>query len=326
MIVNYNDKKLKFPDFLIVGAARSGTTYLYSVLSGHSQVFMPAEKEPQFFCDYGKLGRKTIADGKIVKNWQNYNIDQYSTLFQRAKREQIWGEASVDYLYEYQITIDNIKKIYQKDAEKLKIIIILRNPVDRIWSHYLFHYTKNSDILSFSKAIRSEVIGLRLEAGLISNFDYVGYGLYADKVKAWQENFPHIRIWIYEEFFNDLERYMLELTNFLSIETDDRLIVSKKVNSSGVAKHKVAQFFIDRLQKPEGWKKPIKQVLPQRLRQRLKRQATQKLLQHHDMDPILRRQLLDFYRDDIKKLEGILNRDLDIWLKSNNPDHIRGHV
>ena len=118
MILNYNDQKLNFPDFLIIGAARSGTTYLYSVLSGHPQVFMPEEKEPQFFCDYKKARKTTISDGKIVKNWQSYNVDQYSALFQRAKKEQLWGEASVDYLYEYKTTIDNIKRIVTIQRKK----------------------------------------------------------------------------------------------------------------------------------------------------------------------------------------------------------------
>ena len=114
-------------------------------------------------------------------------------------------------------------------------------------------------MLPFTEAIQSEVIARRLEAGMISSFDYVGYGLYADKVKAWQESFPCIKIWIYEEFFNDLERYMGELTRFLKVDNlEKRLIPLKRVNPSGVARNEISQFFINRLQKPEWWKKPVK--------------------------------------------------------------------
>ncbi len=316
MILEYGEKKLKLPDFLIIGAARSGTTYLYNVLSRHPQVFMPSEKEPQFFCNYAN--RKTIVGGKVVKNWQNYNLDQYSSLFKKAKNEQCWGEASVDYLYEYRTTIKKIKNIYKNKAKKLKIIIILRNPADRAWSHYLLRAVKHSETFPFSQSINPKIIKKRLELGLISTFDYFGYGLYANKVEAWKTNFPDTRIWIYEEFFNNIEQSMLELTNFLLINDIDRSLISKdRINSSGVAKNNLAQFFINQLQQPAWWKKPGKLLLPQRFRQQLKRKATHKILQRHDIDPDLRCRLLDLYRDDIIKLETVLSRNLSLWLNNN---------
>jgi len=91
MILNFFGKQLNLPDFLIIGAARSGTTALYSVLNRHPQIFMPEEKEPSFLCDYGAPRKKTIAAGKIVDNWQNYNLDQYSALFSSAGKGQLLG-------------------------------------------------------------------------------------------------------------------------------------------------------------------------------------------------------------------------------------------
>ncbi len=323
MILSHYNKQLKLPDFLIIGAARSGTTALYSALDRHPQVFMPEEKEPLFFCSYGKARKKTIAAGKLVDNWQNYNIDQYAAIFDSAEKEQLLGEASSHYLYEYLVSIDNIKKIYQDDAKKLKIIILLRNPADRAWSHHLLRTTNHSEILPFPEAISPEVVARRLEMGMLTVFDYVGYGLYANQVKEWQKHFPFTRIWIYEEFFTDLDRYMVELTDFLGIRPNKCLTSLKRINSSGVARNQAAQFFINRLQKPERWKDLFKKIMPQKLRQDLKRKASQKLLQRQSLDPDLRQQLLKHYRDDVKRLEVVLNRNLDIWMKTENSDNCR---
>ncbi len=313
MIISHQGRQLTFPDFLIIGAARSGTTYLYTVLSRHPQVFMPQEKEPQFLNYYGTKLKKTISLGKIVDNWQNYNLDQYSDLFRKAEEGMLLGEASVDYLSEYQQTIDNIRTLYQQAAARLKIVVVLRNPVDRAWSHHVLRFSKNNETLSFSEAIQPAVVAKRCQAGMLSTFDYLGYGLYADKVRAWKKAFPHFRIWIYEEFFADLDHYMAELAEFLGINMHNCLVVRQRVNASGVAKNKIARLFVDYLQKPDGWKKPLKKFLPQRMRQGLKRKATSKFLQRHKMNPDLRCQLFEYYRNDIKELETILNRSLDIW-------------
>lgn len=315
MILNHCGKQINLPDFLVIGAARSGTTALYSVLNRHPRIFMPGEKEPQFFCDYGGPRKKTIADGKIVDNWQNYNLDQYSALFSSAGKGQLMGEASVPYLYEHRITIGNLKKLYQGYEEKVKIIAVLRNPADRAWSHHLLRTTNHSEVLPFAEAIRPEVIAKRQQANFIGMFDYLGVGLYAEQIDAWRKKFPLMKVWIYEEFFADLNRYMKELSAFLGVEPDESIFALKRINSSGIAKNRAAKFFVDHLQKPEGWKKPLKLFLPQRFRQKWKRNITQKLLRRQVMSSEQRRQLLEYYRPDIKKLETVLDRDLDLWLK-----------
>ena len=326
MILKQNDKQLNFPDFIIVGAARSGTTALYSALNRHPQIFMPEEKEPLFFNSYGNSRKKTIAAGKVVDSWQNYSLDQYSALFDSAGEKQIRGEASVHYLYEYQRTIENIKYFYQDKAKKLKIIIILRNPADRAWSHHLLRYTNHSETLPFREAINFEIIDRRLKAKMLTVFDYIGYGLYADQVKEWQKNFPLTQVWLYEEFFSDLDRYTIELTDFLGIRPNHGLASLKRTNSSGVAENKITQFFVNRLHKPEKWKKPFKQIISQRVRQELKREVLQKLLRRQNMDPGLRQELLNNYRDDIHKLEVVLQRDLSLWLNGDNLNSNRSHM
>src|SRR5690242_1148638 len=106
------------PNFLIVGAAKGGTTSLYYYLKQHPEVFLSVVKEPCFFCYANKTpnykhSKDTVVDFKI-----------YKKLFETAKNYKAIGEASSTYLFMYEETIKNIRD-FIPDATNVKIIIIL---------------------------------------------------------------------------------------------------------------------------------------------------------------------------------------------------------
>lgn len=127
---------VKLPDFLIVGAARSGTTTLFSLLARQPRVFMPREKEPMFFSVYGEgwipIDNRTGEPAAYVVG----DLDGYLDLFKSARNGRSIGEASTWYLYRHQTTVRNIREIYGENARDLRIIILLRDPAVRAWSHY----------------------------------------------------------------------------------------------------------------------------------------------------------------------------------------------
>jgi hypothetical protein len=114
------------PNFLIVGAAKSGTTSLYNYLKQHPDIYMPKHKEPLFMTSeiYANLSekdpRRHLNDEAKV-----YTYEDYLRLFADAKNEQMLGEASATYLYYYDVAIPKIKR-YLGDP---KIVIMLRDPV-----------------------------------------------------------------------------------------------------------------------------------------------------------------------------------------------------
>src|SRR3990172_9835933 len=138
MIVDYNGKLTKLPDFFVVGAARSGTTSLHYYLKQHPEIFMPEVKEIKFF----RFLNTPIELIRMVKKKRAlrlvYKFDDYIGHFEKALDTQMIGEANPGYLYVYKDTIKNIKVVYRENYKNLKIIIILRNPVDRAWSHFMF--------------------------------------------------------------------------------------------------------------------------------------------------------------------------------------------
>lgn len=293
----------KKPDFLIVGAAKSGTTSLYRHLNKSNKVFIPYVKECKFFSslanDYNGLGAEKFSM-PIVKNYQEY-MDLFS-----GQESLLCGDASPDYLYYYKRSIPNI---LNKVGKEVKVVIILRNPVDRAYSNYMHHIRERWEDVSFSKA-------LDLEESRISNhwswgYHYFNAGLYSEAVKAFKDNFPNLKIYLFEDLKN--ERHLLEsLSIFLGIEYQSDSGRIKKYNSSGIPKnelwHKIImdQSFI---------KDIIKRVLPEKMRQKMKKKVVSLNLRKSKMGHIERINLINRYKKDIRNLEQIIGRDLSEWTK-----------
>ncbi|MGF1482411.1 MAG: sulfotransferase domain-containing protein [Cyanophyceae cyanobacterium] len=111
---------MRLPDFLIIGAAKSGTTTLYRYLCHHSQIYMSPHKEPSFFARDEVYAR---------------GIEWYAALFDEANPEQICGEASTDYT-KFPRWPHSAERIAQW-LPQVKMIYIMRNPVDRAYSYYV---------------------------------------------------------------------------------------------------------------------------------------------------------------------------------------------
>ena len=158
----------KIPNFFIVGAAKSGSTALQEMLSKHPNIYMSPVKEPHYFSndikknDFTTLNKKFRkqrikfdSDGSVVPRHQLYidNEEDYLRLFKDScENHKSLGEASVSYLY----SKNAAKNIYQFNSNS-KIIIILRNPIDRAFSHFLMDLRLgNTKFTNFIDAMKSD--------------------------------------------------------------------------------------------------------------------------------------------------------------------------
>ena len=124
-------------DFLLVGAPKAGTSSVHKYLFQHPDIFLTEQKELLFWHLISNPN-KTQAD---YMNIYIDSLDKYLTLFDAAEPEQICGEITPSYLYYHEYVISNLKKLHPK-WQKVKIIIILREPVDKSISHYKFLNTR----------------------------------------------------------------------------------------------------------------------------------------------------------------------------------------
>ena len=204
------------PNFLIVGAPKTGTTSLYHYLKQHPEIFMSPIKEPSFFCtelrpkdsssalklriaEANEL-RSHLLEGKrgapspaLITEW-----DDYQLLFRNVRAERAVGEASVCYLWSVSAP-GNIRL----KLPHAKIIMILRDPAERAFSHYLHILSAGNTKVSFREHIERWIRGPHREQDPVSPF--LEFGLYYEQVKRYMGLFPssNIRIYWYEEAWQE---------------------------------------------------------------------------------------------------------------------------
>jgi len=220
--------KNKLPNFLIVGAAKCGTSSLHQYLLQHPDVFMStfnkkgvSVKEPQF-----------LIKSKVKKrlHFGIWEWNEYVSIFNDVKEQNVIGEASVFYLYYYKEAIKNIKIRLGNDV---KIIILLRNPVDRAFSAFL-HVSKGmKESLSFEDALIQEEGRLERDLTLTPMVMYKDMGLYYSMVKAYKKEFKNVHVVIYEDFRDKTNITLDRIFQFLDVIPTDKVDFSVRHNVGG---------------------------------------------------------------------------------------------
>lgn len=303
---------MRMPDFLIIGAAKSGTTALFHALKQHPQISMHRQKEPEFFTYEGIMLKNTDPTTARFNRWIITDLEAYLAGFAHADPNTIWGEASTAYLncYRTQETAANIYKYNPKS----RLIAILRHPAERAYSAYNFtHQLGLEMVYDFRQALALEEH--RHQQNWHRAYYYRLNGEYAKLLRPYFELFPQdqIKIYLYEEWTDRPGRVLHELFQFLQVDETFVPDYSGRKNQTLLTRNTSLQRFLDR---PPGWVSKIVKVMPNNLRKQMKSKIqlmNQKL--PAPLDPALRAELVDYFREDILHLQTMLNRDLSHWLK-----------
>lgn len=233
-------KRKKLPAFLIIGAQKAGTTSLYNYLIQHPQVEKAIEKEVHYF------------DLNYYKPFEWY-LQCFPGL--GGNKKNITGEASPYYIFHPTCAVRIKEKL-----PKVKLIIILRNPVDRAYSHY-HHAVRNlGETLAFEEAIEMEEARLAGELEKLErdpfycsynyqHYSYLSRGIYVDQLKNWYDLFPAKQILLlkYEELFSNPSDYMNKVSEFLKISPHnyafDIFNQGEYSDMSGETQKRLKQFF-----------------------------------------------------------------------------------
>jgi len=300
-----NNKKL--PNFLIVGAAKSGTTSLYYYLKEHPEICISKNiKETFFFTgkDFKDVNKESCNYGRYAVT----SLERYKLLFNHCGNKKVRGEVCVAYLFFYKESIQNIKKIL---SDKVKIIIVLRNPIDRAFSNYLHHVRDGCEKETFEKALSLEKERKRKKWWW--GYYLIEAGMYYDQVKAYLENFSEVKIYLYDDLKKDPLSLVQDIYRFLEVnDSFTPKSLGIKYNVSGIPKNR---FFYEIIFKSNPIKSVITPFIPRNLREKIIAIASQKLLKKPQMKPETREYLKELYQEDVLKLQGLIKRDLTHWLK-----------
>ena len=297
------------PNFLMIGASKSGTTSIHRYLEQHPEVYVSPVKEPKFFAlecerpDYKGPGDREAWRDSVT------SIKEYEALFDGATDERAVGEVSPVYLYSEK-AVGRIKH-HVPDA---KLIAILRNPVERAYSSYLHKRRDGREPLDdFVRALDAE--DQRMREGWAYGWRYTRVGFYHEQLVRYFDAFVpgQIRVYLYEDLTGDPVGLMRDVYGFLGV--DDAFVpdMSRSHNVSGIPKNKLVQSLL-RGRNPV--KTALKPLFPRRVRKRLLVDLQNRNLKEAPGMPLeARRRLTEAYREDILKLEGLIGRDLSGWLR-----------
>ena len=296
--------KIIKPNFIIIGAMKAATTSLYTYLKQHPDVFMSSIKEPKFFNNFNKDSEFKIQGKGLVKI---KTLEQYQNLFQEAINEIAIGEASPSYIFD-----ENCHILIKKILPRVKIIAILRQPVDRAYSNFL--HAKRADKekdTDFEKAFTEENEMLR--KGIKTHY-YLEKGFYYKQLKRYYDVFPteQIKIILFEDMIKSPEKITREIFEFLNIDSSFTPNTSKKANVSGVPKGTLG-WIVMKLRKNNLMPDiEFSKILPKFIVNLILNTIYSK--PKKISNKLIKKLTKQYYIKDIRKLEKLINRDLSIWM------------
>jgi hypothetical protein len=285
------------PNFFIAGAAKCATTSVYRYLKDHPQIFMSPVKEPKFFSrPYRPIPGTGPGDDRVEK-LAIKDMESYMALFRDAAGYPVRGEASVDYLYYHQ-TAEDIHAF----NPQAKILICLRNPIDRAYSGYTDH-RRSRETLSFHEALMAEETRTTYEF----IWQYKKLGLYYEGVKHYLDVFDpgQIMIVFFEDIRSRLNETISSICRFLGVD-DYQVQDVRRYNPSGTP-----NAFMARMGRLFPWAKDaLKKMVPNWYAKFRNKTLVKEPMAEED-----RAYLRDYYREDVAKLSDLLGKDLSHWLR-----------
>ena len=298
---------LPYPNFIVIGAARCGTTALHHFLGQHPQVFMCPVKEPNFFAFDGALGdlrgpgTAQLADHSVVDR------EAYQALFEGVHGEAAVGEVSPRYLFSR-----GCAERIRRQLPDVRLIAILRHPVERAWANFIGHRKDGWETcVDFRDAFRAEPG--RIAAGQSMGLHFSA-GRYAERLQEYYDRFERSRIQVH--LFDDLQHdpatLLATLFDFLGVDPSFAIDTSRRHNPSGEIRNPVVRVL---WQRSEGLRRSSRRWIPQSWRD-LAYTHIMRNLERRELPRDLRAEFIPYYRDDILRLSDLIGRDLDHWLRA----------
>lgn len=296
----------QMPDFLVIGAARAGTTALYEALKDHPEVCLTATKETNYFSSKDQE-LNVVGPGAEFINNSITRLADYQAQYKAAKQGQMLGEICPLYLF-VPAAPGNIREA----VPDVKLIVSLRNPIDQAFSHFL--YARHHAIEPEADFLR--VLDLeeeRLNAGWQPLFGYSRFPRYGEQLARYLDLFPRENLLVmdYADFRTDNQAFLAEICRFIGVDDTYRPDVGGSVNAGGTPKNRWLQELIMR---PNVLTAPAR-VMPVSWRRAIRdRLASRNAGGRETMPEAARAILRDRLADDVAVLSDLLGRDYSHWL------------
>lgn len=285
------------PTFLVIGAEKAGTTWIYNQLRRHPDVFMPSVKELHLF---NRKGSNLETSATL----ENKDLDWYEYHFRSAENESAVGEATPMYLCDPSAPT----QIYQQIPD-VKLIACLRYPTDRAYSHYWMARGKEHTNLDFEQVVR------RRDARFIER------GRYGQQLERYLSFFDRdqLLILIHEEVFSDPSQSLTRVCSFLGVDNtfyQDQSWIYESVNQSSTIRstllHRVIGATATWMRNQEGFRLLLDGLKKVGIAGRIK-QMNKRARNYPEIPEKLRSELDEYYAPTVQHVEQIIGRRIDSW-------------
>lgn len=293
------------PNLMIIGAAKAGTSALHSYLKQHPDIFMTQQKELRYFMFGGKPNFRGPGDENL-NELTPATYDEYCQHFDAANGQAYRGESSPFYL-----CAEQSPALIRDRLPDCKLIIILREPVSRAWSSFTYlHTLKKETETDFSDALEKE------PERIANNYEFMWHyrklGLYSEQLERYFDYFPREQVFVglYDDLNDDPDQFVRAVFDFLGVDTSFNANTMGRANASGKPRSKL-------LHKVLSSRNPVRvaagKMFPSSMREQMLHYVHNANLKKDSMPEESRKELQDYYRADIDKLEKLIARDLTAW-------------
>jgi hypothetical protein len=281
-----------WPNFLIVGTAKAGTTSLSRYLEATPGVFM-SQRGSNYFSSDSFVHNSRLP---VVRDKK-----KYLELFGGVKDEIAIGEVCTSYLY-----APGAHKRIKHDIPGARIIMILRDPIQRAYSHYLMNLAVGTQKLPFYEALKKDYYSRDKPFGIA--FLYVEQGLYTNQIKCYFDAFgrENVKVLIFEEFIKDIQNKIKEVLRFIEVDANPPENINKAYNTFFIPKSTIARSIVR-----NNLISRLSQILPETplkksLRDRIRGESIEKPPMSEDAKVFLE----NIFREDVENLSSLLERTL----------------
>jgi hypothetical protein len=289
------------PNFIVIGAAKAGTTSLHWYLGEHPAVFMTPVKDPSYFA-YGVDDKGRLLWGDLDFHYFNVRSwSEYQRLFDDAADATAVGEASTMYL-ECPQSADRIRKA----LPDVRIICSIRHPVDRAYSDYLMYLRHRGRRFDPSRDLSTAAEWAQPDSR------WMQIGRYHAQLSRYFEAFPRDQIHVF--LFDDLRRNALQVVQgaYRFLEVDPTFVPDLETPHApgGVPANRL----LEGLLTSGAVNLVMKPFVPTRAANWVRRLRTRNMRQPPSLPGELRAELTRHFRDDVQKTSELIGRSLDHWL------------
>lgn len=270
---------------------------------------MPDHKEPHFFAYHSKdLDYRGPGD-----DWLNRAAvtgkEAYLDLFADAPIDAVTGEASAMYLYE-----ERAAKQIREMCPGVRLVAVLRNPVDRAYSSFMHLRRDDREPLSsFRDALDAE--DLRVQNGYAPLWHYRRMGLYTEQLARYGDMLDdgRLRVYLFDDLIANPMDVLDDVLHHIGVDPSVDLDASKRYNASGVARSQWLHNFVSRKHPVKEW---FKHILPDSLQETIGRTIkSANLADKPRLPDNVRQELAAFYEPEIRRLQDVTGLDVSHWLQ-----------